>query len=242
MASHTGGYRYAHGAIIRADTTEPNISLVFTGHEFGEGASFIQQALKQQNIKASFFFTGDFYRNKNFTAITRQLKKDGHYMGAHSDKHLLYADWNKRDSLLVSKKTFTTDLLQNYKEMAKFGIHQKDAAFFMPPYEWYNDSIAAWTKAQGLQLINFSPGTRSNADYTHPQEKNYQSSNSIYISIMQYEQSRPAGLNGFILLMHMGTDPRRTDKFYHQLPQLISSLKQKGYRFKKINELLQPAP
>lgn len=166
------------------------------------------------------------------------MKKEGHYLGAHSDKHLLYNDWTKRDSLLVSKQEFKKDLLQNYAEMKKFGISKTDAAFFLPPYEWYNESIAAWTKEMDLQLINYSPGTRSAADYTWPKLKNYQSSEAIFQSILNYEQTKPAGLNGFILLLHVGTDPKRSDKFHHRLPQLIQQLKAKGYQFKKINELL----
>ena len=162
----------------------------------------------------------------------------GHYLGAHSDKHLLYNDWTKRDSLLVKKQEFKKDVLQNYAEMKKFGVSKTDAAFFLPPYEWYNDSIAAWTKEMGLQLINYSPGTRSAADYTWPELKNYQSSEAIFQSILNYEQTKPAGLNGFILLLHIGTDPKRTDKFYHRLPELIQLLKTRGYQFKKINELL----
>ena len=46
-------------------------------------------------------------------------------------------------------------------------------------------------------------------------------------------------MNGFILLIHIGTDPGRTDKFYYLLPELISELKGKGYRFVRIDELLQ---
>ena len=151
--------------------------------------------MKQQNIKASFFFTGDFYRKASFKPIIQQLKKEGHYLGAHSDKHLLYADWNKRDSLLVTKEQFKKDLLQNYTEMKQFGISKANAAFFLPPYEWYQ-------------------------------------------SIIRYEQSHSAGLNGFILLVHIGTDPKRTDKFYLQLPKLLKELKQKGYQFKRVDELL----
>lgn len=211
---------------------------MFTGHEFADGGTKILQTLKQQNIKASFFFTGDFYRNKNFQSLIQQLKKDGHYLGAHSDKHLLYADWNKRDSLLVSKQQFKKDLLQNYAEMNKYGISKTNASFFLPPYEWFNDSITVWTKQLGLQLINYSPGTRSAADYTWPELTNYQSSEAIYQSIFNYEQSKPAGLNGFILLLHIGTDPRRSDKFYHLLPQLIQQIKTKGYKLKRIDEIL----
>lgn len=236
--SKGGGWGRSHGAIIRGDTTKKNIALVFTGHEFADGGAFIAQSLKQQNIKASFFFTGDFYRNVPFRPIVQQLKKDGHYIGAHSDKHLLYADWNKRDSLLVTKEQFKKDLLQNYTEMKQFGISKSKAVFFLPPYEWYNDSVAAWTQELGLQLINYSPGTKSNADYTNPADKNYQSSEAIYQSILQYEQTHASGLNGFILLVHIGTAPHRTDKFYLYLPKLLKELKQKGYQFKRVDELL----
>ena len=45
----------------------------------------------------------------------------------------------------------------------------------------------------------------------------YRSSDEIFDSIMNYEAKNPNGLNGFILLMHIGTDPRRTDKFYNRL-------------------------
>ena len=109
--------------------------------------------------------------------------------------------------------------------------------YFLPPYEWYNDTIAAWTKEMGLQLINYSPGTKSNADYTTPGMKNYRSSDEIYNSIIQLEESK--GLNGFILLLHIGTDPRRTDKFYFKLNELIQTLKRKGYSFKRADELLR---
>ena len=45
------------------------------------------------------------------------------------------------------------------------------------------------------------------------------------------------GLNGFILLVHIGTDARRTDKFYRQLPQLITELKNKNYQFVRIDQM-----
>jgi peptidoglycan/xylan/chitin deacetylase (PgdA/CDA1 family) len=151
----------------------------------------------------------------------------------------LYCDWSKRDSLLVTKKEFIVDLVDNYASMSVHGIADKKAAFFLPPYEWYNDSVAAWTKEMGLQLINFTPGTKSNADYTTPDLKNYRSSEEIYKSIISYEQLTPSGLNGFILLVHIGTDPKRTDKFYHRLPELLKFLKAKGYQFQTVEQLLK---
>ncbi|SMO49324.1 hypothetical protein SAMN06265350_102425 [Solitalea koreensis] len=167
------------------------------------------------------------------------MKKEGHYLGAHSDQHLLYCDWTKRDSLLVTHEQFTTDLKANYKRMAQLGITKTDAPYFLPPYEWYNTKIAEWTKELGLQLVNFSPGTRSTADYTWPEMGlRYRSSDEIYRSIIDYETKNPQGLNGYILLLHIGTDPRRTDKFHLQLDKLLKELKSRGYTFFKINELL----
>lgn len=213
--------------------------MVFTGHEFAEGGEFITQTLLQHKVKASFFFTGKFYRNPQFWPLIRQLKEDQHYLGAHSDDHLLYCDWNDRHKLLVSKNEFMTDLLNNYGQMTMFNIEKKNASWFLPPYEWYNDSISCWTKQLDLQLINYTPGTLSHADYTTVKDKNYRTSDTIYNSIINYEKSKPSGLNGFILLMHIGTGPDRTDKFYNSLPALIKYLKQKGYRFQSVDQLLK---
>lgn len=213
--------------------------MVFTGDEFADGAKSISKTLQQQNIHASFFLTGNFYRNAGFKKIIKELKGNGNYLGSHSDKHLLYCDWTKRDSLLVTRQEFKEDLENAYRELKKWKIEKKQAHYFLPPYEWYNDSIAAWTKEMGLQLVNFSPGTRSNADYTYPEMGNkYLGSDTIMRSVLHYEQKSTNGLNGFILLSHIGTDPRRTDKFYFLLPALIKELKKRGYQFVRIDEML----
>jgi len=231
-------FTYSHGGIIRGDSTKKNIALVFTGHEFAEGGEFINQTLQQQKIKASFFFTGKFYENPSFKTLIGKLIKNGNCLGPHSYEHLLYCDWNKRDSLLVAQKEFTNDLLSNLDVMHGDGINTLKLKYFLPPYEWYNDSITSWTKQLGLQLINYTPGTLSHADYTTSKDKNYRSSKTIYNSIIDYETSKPAGLNGFMLLMHIGAGPDRTDKLYARLPELIKYLKQKGYQFQTVDQLL----
>ena len=235
-----GKRQYDHGGITRGDSARKQLALVFTGDEFFDGAAAISATLRQQQIPASFFFTGRFYSNPAAQPLIRQLKADGHYLGAHGDQHLLYCDWENRDSLLVTKKQFLDDLSANYARMEKAGIARKAAPWFLPAYEWHNDSIARWTSEAGLRLVNFTPGTRSNADYTYPAlGKQYRTSEEIYSSILSYEAGRPGGLNGFLLLLHVGTDPRRTDKFYKYLPALITALKKKGYHFSTLEEVLR---
>jgi peptidoglycan/xylan/chitin deacetylase (PgdA/CDA1 family) len=227
----------SHGAIIRGDRQNKEVALIFSADEFNEGANQVLAALRNAGVKASFFLTGNFYRNQANAKFINAARKDGHYLGAHSDKHLLYADWKKRDSLLLTKQEFDIDIKQNYKEMAIFGIAKRSAKYFLPPYEWYNQQISNWTEQQGLTLVNFTPGTYSNADYTYPElGKSYRSSESIYQSILSFERNNT--LNGAMLLMHFGTDPRRKDKFYKLLPQLITYLKSKGYQLRTIDKLL----
>ena len=237
--SNSSKFSYSHGGIIRGDSTKKNIALVFTGHEFAEGGEFINQTLQQQKVNASFFFTGKFYENPAFKKIIEQLTKNGNYLGPHSFDHLLYCDWSKRDSLLITQRSFLNDLLSNLDIMHSKGINTFNVKYFLPPYEWYNDSISAWTKELGLQLIDYTPGTLSHADYTTLKDKNYRSSEMIYNSIINYEKTKPAGLNGFVLLMHIGAGPGRTDKFYTRLPELIKYLKQKGYQFQTVDQLLK---
>jgi peptidoglycan/xylan/chitin deacetylase (PgdA/CDA1 family) len=228
------------GGIIRGDKSEKNIHIVMTSHEFIDGFDTISSVLNKHNIKASFFFTGDFYREPEFKNVILSLKDDGHYLGAHSDKHILYCTWEKRDSTLVTKDEYFEDVLNNYAEMERFGITKEDAPFYLPPYEWYNQQISDWTKELGLILVNFTPGTSSNQDWTIPSmDEKYLSSDTIYTRIMAYEEKDPAGLNGFILFIHFGTHPERTDKFYFRLDELITSLKAKGYEFKLLSETIK---
>ena len=215
---------------------------MFSGNKYADGADKIISDLKKHQIKASFFLTGNFYRNKKFVNIIQKLKKDGHYLGAHSDRHLLYCDWDKRRNLLVSKADFLRDLHKNYMEMKSFGIDKQDAVYYLPPFEWYNEAISAWTAECGLQLINLSPGTMSHADYTVPSMgKRYLSSNEIAESILLYEKKSPTGLNGFILLMHIGVQDERNDKLYNKFSSIVHKLTDRGYRFIRIDQLLELA-
>ena len=232
-------FTYSHGGIIRADSTKKEMALIFTGGDDADGGKHIATVLQDYNIQAGFFFTGDFYRDPDKVELIRRLIDDGHYLGPHSDQHLLYCTWENRDSLLVSKPEFVNDMVANYAIMAALGIKSHKIQYFIPPYEWYNQSITNWSSEQGWVLFNNTPGTLSHADYTIPSMKNYRSSDIIWDSIMDYEQNAAQGLNGFLLLIHIGTHPERTDKFYLRIEKLIKYLQQQGYHFLRVDKLLE---
>jgi peptidoglycan/xylan/chitin deacetylase (PgdA/CDA1 family) len=214
----------SQGAIIRSDTSVKTIYLLFSGHDFDEGFDHVLEVLNAQNVSASFFLTGDFVRSHS--ELVKSIHDAGHFVGAHSDKHLLYCDWTKRDSLLVSPEAIKKDIQDNLSALKELKIFPK---IFLPPYEWYNQEVVMLAKELDQITINFSPGTRSNADFTTPSMKNYISGDEILKSIFSFEKTN--GLNGFHLLIHPGTSPERIDKLYHHLDILITELKSKGYQF-----------
>ena len=167
--------------------------------------------------------------------MVKQLVKDGHYVGSHSYGHLLYCSWERRDSMLVTQEEFAADMQRSYALLHQFGIQQP--RYFIPPYEHYNATIAAWAKRMGLQIINFTAGTGTNADYTIPSMKNYRSSEELYQKLMDYESRE--GLNGHFLLIHFGTHADRTDKFYQFLPRIIDELRHRGYDFVSVPDMIE---
>lgn len=228
---------YHADGIIRGNPDTKKISLVFTAADKADGAEPIISALKRHKIHGSFFFTGQFY--EMFPDIIQRLRKEGHYVGSHSYGHLLYFPWDRRDTMLVSHEEFDKDIIKSYQLMEKAGIHKEDAPYFIPPYEHYNSTISAWAKQLGLQVINYTPGTASNGDYTTPSMKNYYSSQTIIDRILNYESTQPNGLNGFFLLMHFGTVPERTDKLYNRLDEIIDTLQERGYQFVNVREMIE---
>jgi len=225
------------GAIVRGPTAARRLALVFTGHEFAEGGETIFDELAKHRAKGTFFLTGDFLDNPRFRPVVRRIVAEGHGLGPHSDKHLLYCEWTTARKTLVSRELFRSDLLANLEKIERLGAGRP--RYFLPPYEHYNQDIARWSAELGLRLVNDTPGTRSNADYTEDRSKNFVPSRAIFESILRREREDPHGLNGFLLLLHVGAGPGRTDKFHGRFGALLDDLAGKGYRFVRLEELFE---
>ncbi|MGE3240782.1 MAG: glycoside hydrolase family 9 protein [Pirellulales bacterium] len=229
--------REPHGAIIRGDTSKKQLALVFTGDSYANGATPILDVLRERGVKAGFFLTGNFLRNPEFRPAIERMRDEGHYIGPHSDSHPLYCDWTVRDKSLVSRQAFTEDLNANLAALRTVGaLAATEQPLFIPPYEWYNREQAAWCKELGVKLINFTPGSGSNRDYAPEGDRAFVSSTRLRDDILAYEQRDEHGLNGFILLLHVGA--QREDLFHTQLGSLCDELRDRGYEFVRVDRLL----
>jgi peptidoglycan/xylan/chitin deacetylase (PgdA/CDA1 family) len=233
--------RDKYDAIVRGDVTAKKLALVFTGDQHGEGTTYILNVLKDRKLKASFFVTGNFLRDMNFRPQLNRMIAEGHYLGPHSDSHPLYCSWDDRDKSLVTQAFFTADLRKNIADLRAIGALSDGAPIYLiPPYEWHNRQHVEWCRDVGVTMINFTPGSGSNRDYAPEGHARFVPSGAILNDILAYEKKDPQGLNGFLLLMHVGSG--RKDGFHVLLGRLSDELAARDYKLERVDELLNHSP
>jgi peptidoglycan/xylan/chitin deacetylase (PgdA/CDA1 family) len=240
-ADRPTGWTFDHGGVVRGDASRKRIALIFTGGDFGEGTEPVLDALKAQGVRASLFVTGGFLRKPGQAAWVRRAVAEGHYVGPHSDQHPLYCPWDRREQSLVTEEQFRADLQKNIDDLRALGaLKDRDKpVYFIPPYEWFNADQVKWAKGMNVVLFNFTLGSGSNRDYIPESEKKFAPSEKIIEDILAHERKDPHGLNGFLLLMHLGA--QRKDKVFRHVGPLIIELKRRGYEFVRIDEMLGAA-
>ena len=226
------------GGVVRGDPSKKQLALIFTGGDYGEGTGHVLDTLEAAKIKASFFFTGDYLRKPEHQDYLKRIVAAGHYLGPHSDSHPLYCPWDDRRKTLVTEEFFKQDLHKNIDDLRRDYGALRDATivYFIPPYEWYNDDQTRWARAMNVLLFNFTPGSGSNRDWAPEGHKSFVPSEKIIEDILAYEKKDPHGLNGFLLLLHVGSE--RKDKAFLLLGELVRELAARGYSFVTVEELL----
>ena len=223
-----------YGAIVRVNPDQKTVYLCFTADVNFNGAETILKTLKKQKVKGNFFLTGNCLRHAPHEAVIRRIVEEGHYVGGHSDKHVLYCDWGADRPTLMRADSIIADVKANYAELAKFGIQREDALWFLPPYEHYNDFSVGILEAMGLQVVNYTPGIGTPADYTVPSMKNYRKAQPLIDGLWKFEKEQ--GLRGALLLIHPGVEESRPqeERLYNRLDEIIRYLKRKGYSFDRL--------
>ena len=217
------------GTVIQRRGVGKAIYFVFTADSAFEGAPIILDVLKKHNAKGSFFLTGNCLRMPEHETTIRRIIADGHYVGGHSDRHLLYADWDEARTNLVTADSLILDLRANYAELEQFGITKENATYFLPPYEWYNAENVQAIRSFGVTPVNFSPRLRTSDDYTTPDMSHFRSSQELIDELFLFEAQHT--LDGAIILIHPGTSQLRTDKLYLRFDEILQRLSSLGYTF-----------
>lgn len=221
-----------HGCVVRFDADSPVVHLVFSADSMFEGGEYAVGVLDSMDVKASFFFTGNFLREPSNRAIVERIIRDGHYVGSHSNRHLLLADWDRDRTPLVTVDSLLHDLDSSYVELGCFGIRREETCYTLPPYEWCNAIHAEAYRSAGLTPVQPTPGVETYRDYTVPTMAEYRTAEWMFDQIFDYEKKHT--LNGAIVIIHLGTWNERPDKLYHRLPAIIDGLRQHGYSLHRL--------
>lgn len=222
-----------HGCTVSIDTLRPAVRLIFSADSMFEGGPFALDVLAEKGARASFFFTGNFLRDSANRAVIERVRADRHYLGPHGDRHILLADWDAARTPLVSVDSMLADWDANYAELARFGVVRDSARLVLPSFEWCNAAQADAMRAAGLVPVNIIPGVETYRDYTTPDMPDYRTSEYMLRQLFDYE--RRCGLNGAVVIIHLGTQPARTDKFYRYLPAIIDTLAARGYNIDRVD-------
>jgi peptidoglycan-N-acetylglucosamine deacetylase len=205
------------GTFYRANTGEKVIALTFDDGPSPKWTSLILDELKGAGVKATFFMIGKHVQE--YPDIARRVVAEGHDLGVHTFNHpvLLFSPaWH-----LEKELNDTQDVIKK--------ITGKTTNLFRPPKAWLSAKEKAEITRLGYKIILWSINSK---DWVHFDDK--------HIRRYIYNNARP----GDIVLFHdsggtfriEGGSRKQTTK---TLPRLIEKLKEDGYRFVTISELLE---
>jgi peptidoglycan/xylan/chitin deacetylase (PgdA/CDA1 family) len=233
--------------LVRGDPKTGRVAITFDGGSYGNGAERILDVLKQRELQATFFLTGEFM--KRFPGITRRIVSDGHEVGNHcySHPHLTtYAENHRQNTLTGVTREFLINELKMNEELFEKLTGGKMVPLWRAPFGEQNEAIRKWASEAGYRHVSwtYDPKTRKSLDgldwVSDRGSALYLSSNQIVNKILSFDKETELGLSGGIVLLHLGSE-RKEDQFYHKLGKLIDGLEEKGYVVGSVSSVIGDA-
>ncbi|MEJ2636019.1 MAG: polysaccharide deacetylase family protein [Calditrichia bacterium] len=213
------------------------LALTFDGGADDVHTTEILDILRQNGVRCTLFLTGKFI--EKHPDLVRQMVKDGHEIANHTYAHphlTTYAYNHKQekgsniDRVFLQQQLIKTDSIFH-------GITQKHLKpYWRAPFGEYNTQILLWAAELGYRHVRWSEGFDTYDWVSDASSKLYRSPGDAYNHFMEAEKNRPNGLNGIIVLMHLGSN-RNNNHIFKILPRLIETLREKNYAFKPVSEL-----
>jgi peptidoglycan-N-acetylglucosamine deacetylase len=190
---------------------EKVIALTFDDGPWPETTEKVLAALKKENVKATFYMVGQPLQS--FPELGKKVLADGHAIANHTLHH-----WYKQMTPLVAQRE-----IEDTQKIISDILHV-ETAYFRPPGGVLTNGLVAYAQKQGQSVNMWSVDSND----SHPKRP---SPEAMLKTILA--QATPGG----IVLMHDGGGSH--DNTAKAVPQIIIKLREQGYRFVTVPELLE---
>ena len=203
------------GVYFKGQTEEKIVALTFDDGPHPVYTPRALEILETFGVKATFFLIGR--QADSYPEVVQQIKARGHEIENHSDNHLFYLPWlpaeRMRQEILAAQETI-------------YRITGSHPSFFRSPLGWVSNDLVAVCRELTLPIIN---GSVKASDVSLP--------GTEYIIQTVLDKTR----NGAIIILHdaggVGLYRDRTQTI-EALPIIIKKLKERGYKFVIIKDLV----
>lgn len=194
--------------IYCVDTPEKKIALSFDAAWGNEDTTKILEILKKHDIHVTFFMTGGWV--ESYPDDVKAILAAGHDLGNHSENH--------RNMSQLSDEEKKEELMKVHTKVQELTGYEM--FLFRPPYGDYDNAVVNVAKDCGYFTIQWDVDSLDWKDY---------GVDSIIKTVTRHKHLG----NGSIILCHNGA------KYTAQaLDTLIATLKNEGYTFVPISELI----
>ncbi|CAM3448687.1 polysaccharide deacetylase family protein [Paenibacillus lupini] len=205
--------QFPNAFIVNGPRNSKRVALTFDDAPDPRFTPQILDVLASYDVCATFFVVGN--RAAKHPALVQRIHREGHTIGNHSYNHAVMSQLKDRD---FHSQIWKTDAIVS----SIIGYHPR---FVRPPYGEMLPAQVAWSKKSGYTVVNW--------DVDSVDWRNNPSSTSILRNIKKTLQP------GSIVLQHAGGGyGQDLSGTIQALPVLISQLRQKGYQFVTLPELL----
>lgn len=183
----------------------------------------ILDILKQNNVKATFFVLGS--NAERYPEIVKRAYQEGHYIANHSFTHV-YSNIYSSPQAVLDEYNRTEIAIKN-----AIGDQTYNSRVFRFPGGTSGGKYAN-IKAEAVNLLNQNNVAHLDWNALTADAAGLDNVNDM----MNYVETTMGNKNSVVILMH---DIGTKKSTYELLPQLIQVLKEKGYVFENIYDILK---
>ncbi|WP_322112023.1 polysaccharide deacetylase family protein [Aerosakkonema funiforme] len=196
---------------VQPERNQKLIALTFDDGPWQNTTLQVLEILKKHNVKATFFWIGKHL--KQYPQVAQKVVADGHAIGNHTFHHFT----RKMNSSTAAREIDETEELISETTGVRTSL-------LRPPGGVLNNGVVTYAKKKKYAILMWSVDSR---DYRVRQ------ASKLAKNVLNSPNS------GGIVLLHDGGGNRSAT--VQALPEIISTLKQRGYKFVTVPELLESA-